>query len=214
MRKVFAGILAVVVIVFFANMCFAAESFESGNERDFSLRSILETLGIIGKEPWEIAHDKAEELLQAMENRDKEKVYSLFAPGVISETVDFDAKIEELFDYYQGKSTVMEDNGESAAGVFREEKKYWEVKRSYDIQTSEQNYRLAIKYTHPVSKDYNLDYAGIESLYIIRAEEDIDLRFTYWGRDGMLSGIHIGIPSDIIDEPWYPEMVESIRNQN
>ena len=37
---------------------------------------------------------------------------------------------------------------------------------------------------------------------------------TIWGRDGMLSGIHIGIPSDIIDEPWYPEMVESIRNQN
>ncbi len=139
----------------------------------------------------ELANSKMEKVLEALGNRDRDALVSLFSDKAIAEAEDFEQSVTELLEFYQGEfvsyhgrhgASTREGNNADGTG-----RRYKYLNSSYDIETSEGIYRFAIR-------DYILDTAdpdnvGIWSLYIIKME-DSDPNFAYWGDDRDTPGIN------------------------
>ena len=68
---------------------------------------------------------------------------------------------------------------------------------TYDIKTSNDDYRLTFKFVTTDTNDIN--NKGIWSLYIIKSKNDANLDVAYRGDNEYTIGIHINI-SNIIEE--------------
>lgn len=85
-------------------------------------------------------------------------------------------------------SEINQENGE------RQEILY----DTYDFRTVSGDYRLAFKYVDIDTAEP--DNVGIWSVYIIRAEEDVDLQYAYWGDHNYTPGIWIGVKNGLSEE--------------
>lgn len=141
-----------------------------------------------------IANKKFEELTSAIQMRDEEQLTSLFSKESVKTSVEFDKAIEELFDYFEGSVESYDDWGGLYVSTEREEDQVLQViESSYDVITTESEYRFAIQY---VTKDtLNPDQVGVRSLYVIKMEDDTDPQYAYWGDGKNTPGINIGIPN-------------------
>lgn len=144
----------------------------------------------------EVANAKLEELLNAIQNKDQERLRSLFAKNALSKAKDFDMNMEKLLDYYEGDYISYDDWG----GPLTEEETIdaWikTIKPSYDIKTSKRSYRVAFELRTVDTGDS--DNIGLWSIDIIKAENDNDLTYAYWGDLKYTPGINIDIKN--IDE--------------
>ena len=140
----------------------------------------------------EVANSKFEEVLIAIQNKDKKALKSLFAKNALIEVENFDDCAEKLFDYYDGNYTSYDDwGGPYGAGEIKYGDKITELCPTYDIVTDKGNYRATMKI---ISVDTNdSDNVGVWSIYFIKAENDDDLSCAYWGDLKFTPGINLDI---------------------
>lgn len=140
------------------------------------------------------ANNSFERVLNTIQNKDATALKSLFSQKAVTESEDFDKLAEEFFDYFEGEFISYDDWGGGVAGSgLREDSKEWyTIQPTYDVKTSEQEYRFAfIEYT---VNEFEPDKVGIWSLYIIKKEDDVDQECAYRGDGKWNPGINIGIP--------------------
>ena len=145
----------------------------------------------------QIANDSFEKIIEAIQGRDTDKIKSLFSKKSIEETDDFDEDVLALFNFYQGEMSSYNDWGARSADEGKNDdgtgRDWKSIQSTYDVETSKQKYRFAIKTF--ILDTADPDNVGICSLYIIKAE-DSDLQFAYWGDRLWTPGINV-IQSDI-----------------
>lgn len=132
------------------------------------------------KNDHEVVNSKFEEVLTAIQNKDKKVLKSLFAKNALLKVENFDNSAEELFDYYDGNYTSYDDwGGPMESEEIKHGERITELCPTYDIITDKGNYRATMKI---ISVDTNdSDNIGVWSIYIIKAENDDDLSCAYWG---------------------------------
>lgn len=141
----------------------------------------------------DVANEKFDKILDAIQNQDKAALKSMFSKKTLAEVNDMDEKIHELFDYFQGEFVSYDDWGGPSGGDEKNAGNHLKrVELTYDVETSEQKYQFAFQ-------DITIDTAdkenvGIHSLYVINVEEipNEERRFAYWGDGQWTQGIHIG----------------------
>ena len=140
----------------------------------------------------EVANSKFEEVLSAIQNKDKEHLKSLFAKNALLKVENFDDCAEKLFDYYDGNYTSYDDWGAIlSSGEIKYGNKITELCPTYDIITDKGNYRATMKL---ISVDTNdSDNVGVWSIYFIKSENDDDLSRAYWGDTKNTPGINLDI---------------------
>ena len=139
----------------------------------------------------QMANARLEEVFNLISNRDEEALRTLFSKNAVLLSNDLDQTIIDLFDYVHGILVSYCDRGLNGESGFDDGKSYEILFSSYDIVTTEQKYRVAIK--ECVKNTFDLDEVGIWSLYIIKTEDDTNPKIAYRGDDCYLPGIHIGI---------------------
>ena len=149
-----------------------------------------------------IANARMDKVLEAIQNKDKDALKALFSPKAIAEAEEFDQSIIDLFDYFQGdfisyndQSAINVEEGLNDDGTGRRWKALYST---YDLETSNQEYRIAIK-------DFTVDTAnsnnvGIYSFYIIKLEDDPDPKIAYRGDDKYTPGINFNIKNVLPEE--------------
>ena len=138
----------------------------------------------------QIANKNFEKFLDALQSEDEKILLSLFSDKVAEESLH--NKVDDLFSYYDGEILNYDDLG--ALGVSTDsdgEYVYQSMDSTYDVKTTIDEYRFAVRYISKDSKNPN--NIGIESLYIIRLKDDINPDFAYWGDGKYTPGINIGI---------------------
>lgn len=137
------------------------------------------------------ANNSFEKLLDAIQNKDSIKLKSLFSKKALAKIKDFDALADNLFDYFQGDFVSYDDWGGAVGGDgLREDGKEWyTIQPTYDVKTSEQDYRFAFK--EFTVNEFEPDKVGIWSLYVIKMADDTDPKVAYRGDGKWTPGIVI-----------------------
>lgn len=138
------------------------------------------------------ANEKFENLLDVIQNDDIESLSLLFSPS--GKNDDFNKFADELCNYFVGSVLSYEDWGGPYVEVDSEQGSVKKImESSYDVITTEYNYRFAIRYI--VRNDTKPENIGIESLYIINSKDDTLLEYAYLGDGEFRPGINIGVPN-------------------
>lgn len=132
-----------------------------------------------------------EEFLDTIENGSLEEIKGLFAPNALSEVDNIDKAILDLLEYYQGTN----DDFIMYGPITKVEKEDGHIRKtldgSYDVSTDKGDYKVAIRYVHMDTE--NPDNVGIWYVYIIRAKDDPNSEYAYWGDGNDTTGINIGL---------------------
>jgi hypothetical protein len=139
-----------------------------------------------------IADTRLEQILDAISNKEKDTMKTMFSKQVLSEASDFDENLETLFNYVQGDIKSWKSTG---AYTFPEEKNAdgtgnhkKEAEATYTFTTTEQGYHVAV-YEYVIDTA-NKDNVGVYSFCIISDKDYKDSEFIYWGNAE--AGINIG----------------------
>ena len=129
-----------------------------------------------------------EQLIDAIENQDKDAVEGLFSSQALDLATDIDQQMSELFDFFQGTVESWDRTGSSSVknieGDTRETKNIaW-----YDVVTSNDSY-VFFMISNDSTGTMNSDVTGLYSLWVINKEEE-DSQLTDW-EDMEIPGIHI-----------------------
>lgn len=147
------------------------------------------------------------EIFAAIKTYDENKMVDIFAPASTVDKESFLKSVNELFEYCGAcevlslklgtiNSDVLSENGNrKLIYVF-----------SYEVITNTDAYRVFIKATRTDS--LNEKNVGVNSLYIIRFEDDTDTSTAYKGDEKYTEGINIGIKS--IDNSFTTSTVNDI----
>lgn len=136
------------------------------------------------------ANASFEKVLEAIQNKDAAALKSLFSKQVLAEA-EFETAVNELFEFYQGSFVSYDDWGGAVGGEGGREngKEWYDIMPTYDVVTTEQEYRFAFK--EFTVNDFEPDKVGIWSLYVIKKEDDIDPECAYRGDGKWTPGINI-----------------------
>ena len=144
----------------------------------------------------QIAKEKLDAVLQALEIEDSEALKKLFSPKAISESDNFENDLQALFDYFDGVTVSVGEYSPLHVSKKRDEDLERKIIYStYDIQTDKQTYRIAMQ--DIIYNTYEENNVGIYSLYIIIMSEDTDPTYAYNGDGKYTPGINIGIKNII-----------------
>ena len=133
------------------------------------------------------ADARLEQLIKAIDNKDKDAVKDIFSEQALNETEDIDERIEYLFGLMPDKV----DSWESSGGLIIETMANHghiveEVKSFYRVDSAGQEYMFFLL-------DYTIDNknpgnVGLYTLRVIRAEDE-ETHYTYW-QDMVMAGIY------------------------
>ena len=129
-----------------------------------------------------------EQILTALEDKDTDSLKSLFALTVTTSVLRFDGDMEELMDFYRGELVEYKRYGPGSHAVKESGIHTKEIYVSYDIVTTQGEYRLAFLFCVANSEDATC--LGLHSLYIVEAKCS-DMKYAYWGGEDWLPGINI-----------------------
>ncbi|MBE6686542.1 MAG: DUF5104 domain-containing protein [Ruminococcaceae bacterium] len=132
-----------------------------------------------------------EEVVNAIEKKDKEELQDLFSKNTLAELGNIDKDIEALFKYYEG--SVIKYT-ESVWGKYVETEEENEPQKTgtfyYDVTTTKGTFRIAAEFC----LNYNDENAeGLNSIYILKADETMNLKIPYRGDRKGTPGINIGV---------------------
>lgn len=143
-----------------------------------------------------IGKKHTENLVAAIEEKDSEKILGMFSENTLAELKSIDKDIEKLFEYYEGSAVKYT---ESVWGKYTETPEENGIKKTgsfyYDVKTTEGTYRITM--------DFCLNYedeaaAGMTSLYILEADDSMNLKIPYRGDRKGTPGINIGVENLIM----------------
>ena len=164
------------------------------------LISSCRRLKYVFKSDKELASNKIEEVMSTIENKDKEKLTSLFSKNTVEDVITLDSKMDELFTYYKGNKESFSTGLSSEEGTEKNGDYFKLVSISSDIKTTLDTFRLFILWSQVDER--NIDDEGIQSLYILRFGDDPYSHYidesgeehclSYWGDGKRTPGINIG----------------------
>jgi len=135
------------------------------------------------------ANARLEQVIEAIKNKDKDALESLFSKKALEETVDFDSSMNDLLDFFQGEVDSWKKS--SGSTVF-ESNDYGHVKKEvssyYYVNTDKQKYFFLLQ-DYPVDTDH-LDNVGLYLLLAVKSEDEEKI----WDGDQKLSHAGIYIP--------------------
>lgn len=138
------------------------------------------------------ANENFEQILEAIQAKDKNALISLFSKDCIENAKDLDESILVLFKYFEGEIEEYDDWGGPYVETTKENNQIIQIMEvSYDLKTSVQDYRVAVRYV--TNDTTNISNIGLQSLYIIKTVDDSNLEYAYWGDGKFAYGINIGI---------------------
>ena len=148
--------------------------------------------------------NKLEDLLEAIENQDSSAIMSLFSESSKEHIEEFEASTKELINYYSGVHQSIALAGGSVSHC-RDEKngKQRSIRNAFEVTTSECVCRMSLAFTEKDTA--NSENVGINSFYIIKKEDDINLFADYGGDGKETPGINIGIQNTWPDHVSYFE---------
>lgn len=114
---------------------------------------------------------RLERVIEAIKNKDKNALKSIFSKQALEEADDFDSKVDDLFNFFQGE--VVSWKKPSGPTVFESndhghEKK--EVSSYYYVNTDKQKYFFLLR-DYPVDTDHS-DNVGLYMLLVVKAEDE------------------------------------------
>ena len=150
--------------------------------------------GMIMDNDQKIANDKFEEIIEVIQSQNSDMLTALFSKESIDNEETFNNSVEKLFEYFTGTVESYDDWGACHVETTKEDDQILQIMEStYDVKTTECEYRFAVRY---IAKDtVNSDNVGVQSLYVIRMQDDIYTEYAYWGDGKYTPGINIGIPN-------------------
>lgn len=148
----------------------------------------------------EYADRQLSALLEAMVNKDRDSLKSLFSKNTLASVQNIDQQIENLFTYFKGTNPSFDES--EAPHDIEEAFEYGErqvvVGSSYDVSTSETIYRISFKACRVDT--VHKDNVGIWSVYIILFQDDDYPEHAYWADGENTPGINIGVPQYVPDD--------------
>ena len=139
----------------------------------------------------QIANEQLEALLEAIQSKNAQAVKELFSDNAWAESGNMEKSILVLFDYFQGELVSYKSWAGPSVHATKNHGEYWKsYDCTYDFETTQDKYRLAMEIITVDTTD--ADNVGIQSLYIIRFEDDTRPNFAYWGDGEHTPGINIG----------------------
>lgn len=137
------------------------------------------------------ANNSFERVLNAIQNKDAIALKSLFSNESLKDVEDFDTIANDLFEFFQGDFVSYDDWGGTVAGDGLKEdgQEWYTIQPTYDVKTSEQEYRFAFK--EFTVNEFEPDKVGIWSLYVIKKVDDTDPKCAYRGDGKWTPGINI-----------------------
>ncbi len=135
----------------------------------------------------ELADERLEQVLEAIENQDKDALKGLFSKRALEETADFDAGAEYLFELFQGDVASWDGDIGPVYESIELGKRTKEMTSFFDVVTDEQTYIVFLADV-PVDTQ-NPDNAGLYALRVVKAEDE-ETQLTY-AEDMMVPGIYM-----------------------
>ena len=143
------------------------------------------------------ANARLEQVIEAVKNKDKDVLRSMFSKQALSESDDFDGSIDDLFAFFQGE--VISWKKPSGPTVFESNDhghKKKEVSSYYYVNTEKQEYFFLLR-DYPVDTEHT-NNVGLYMLLVVKAEDeekiwDEDQKILYDG-DQKISHAGIYIP--------------------
>ena len=128
------------------------------------------------------------QFLDALENKDRETMKSLFSDQALSETEDINQGFDYLFDLFNGETVINLERDSSGEDVkFNDGLVTREVKSYFYFQTDKERYfAFVLEYTEDTDHPENV---GIYALRIVK-EEGIEEHIGSWP-DMKIPGIYI-----------------------
>ena len=116
--------------------------------------------------------NKFNEVLSAIENKNKEDLISLFSKNSLKNAISIEQSIDELFEYFNGDVIhCSKPDAGSVEGSINNKKTIKVLKYFFDVKTTEDDYRFHIVHC---SEDYKTaDNVGVYSIYVIKEEDNI-----------------------------------------
>lgn len=123
-----------------------------------------------------------EQLLAALDSKDKEALQSLFSDDAAS-LPGFGEKLDELLDFYQGRSVESAHTGGVEKGIPTDY-----VEKNYSVTTDESTYSISFCYTlsdaefeeKPENSGKISSKTGLNSVLIMTGDLADEVRFTQW----------------------------------
>lgn len=145
------------------------------------------------------ANARMDSVLEAIKNKDKDALKSMFSKKAADESENIDNSTGELFDFFQGNFVSYNDwNAVYTEETVNNGDRQKILDSTYDVVTSKQKYRVAIR---EITIDTaNKDNVGIWSIYIIKLQDDTDPKFAYWGDSKWTPGINFNKKNAISSE--------------
>ena len=118
-----------------------------------------------------IANARLEEVIESLENQDKDTLKDLFSEQAMNESENFDVNNDQLFEFFQGKV----DSWEKASGpsVFTSNDyghKTKQINSYYFVNTDKQKYFFLLR-DYSVDTD-NSDNVGLYLLLVVKEEDE------------------------------------------
>lgn len=117
------------------------------------------------------ADERLEQVIETIKNKDKNAMKSMFSKRALSETVDFDSRLDKLLNIFQRKIDSWEkSDGATVLESTESGHNKKEVKSYYYVNTNNQKYFFLLQ-DYPVDTD-NQDNVGLYMLLVVKAEDE------------------------------------------
>lgn len=138
----------------------------------------------------DIADDRIEELIEAIEDEDEGKIKEMISRNTADDVEGLDVQIQDLIEFYQGEMESY--NGFSGPYVSQQSedgdtRMVFEL--TYLIYTTEKTYWIVVQDT--IMDDFDTSYEGVNYIYIKEAGDWSEGDAVYWGDTETKPGIHI-----------------------
>lgn len=123
------------------------------------------------------ADRRLEQILEALNNKDKELLKAQFSKQALNEANDFDGSMDYLFDFFKGNVESWKRDRFMSTGSIEDGKKSVIPVTWYTVKTDDDDYMFfLIDY---VENAINPDCAGLYTLRVIKAVDE-ETQFTSW----------------------------------
>ena len=125
-----------------------------------------------------------DEMIKALDNKDEDALKALFSENARTSISDFDAKITEYVDFYNGKMISIDSKGGYERGMMGD---YFQ--HHYDVVTDEGAFAITFYYTardEEFTKKNKKDISpkiGVNAMLILTKEVADEAKFTQWPED-------------------------------
>lgn len=135
----------------------------------------------------EIADAHFQNIIGALENKDKERLKKMFSSNALEEAKDIDGGIDYIMGFYKGKMKSSDDGGGPVASDLKDNgEKKSELDCMYIVTTDEDTY--IVFFIEQKVDTKNPDNVGLYMLQIIK-ESDQDKEFD-WGTNIKCAGVY------------------------